>query len=127
MKNETALPLRYNKKKTQKLEGLTMQELQSMEDFKNLKENGTHIFLFSADWCPDCRFLDPFMPEIEKAYSDYTFVHVDRDKFLDLCADLDVYGIPSFVAFRDGKEIGRFVSKDRKTKEEVEKFIESLA
>lgn len=104
-----------------------MQELQSMEDFKNLKENGAHIFLFSADWCPDCRFLDPFMPEIEKAYSDYTFVHVDRDKFLDLCADLDVYGIPSFVAFRDGKEIGRFVSKDRKTKEEVEKFIESLA
>ena len=127
MKNETALPLRYNKKKTQKLEGLTMQELQSMEDFKNLKENGAHIFLFSADWCPDCRFLDPFMPEIEEAYSDYTFVHVDRDKFLDLCADLDVYGIPSFVAFRDGKEIGRFVSKDRKTKEEVEKFIESLA
>ncbi|KYC92097.1 hypothetical protein B4096_3053 [Heyndrickxia coagulans] len=127
MKNETALPLRYNKKKTQKLEGFTMQELQSMEDFKNLKENGAHIFLFSADWCPDCRFLDPFMPEIEKEYSDYTFVHVDRDKFLDLCADLDVYGIPSFVAFRDGKEIGRFVSKDRKTKEEVEKFIESLA
>ncbi|KYC58771.1 hypothetical protein B4098_2463 [Heyndrickxia coagulans] len=83
--------------------------------------------MFSADWCPDCRFLDPFMPEIEEAYSDYTFVHVDRDKFLDLCADLDVYGIPSFVAFRDGKEIGRFVSKDRKTKEEVEKFIESLA
>ncbi|GER66450.1 thiol reductase thioredoxin [Weizmannia acidilactici] len=104
-----------------------MEDLQSVEAFHELKESGAHIFLFSAVWCPDCRFLDPFMPEIEKEFSDYTFVHVDRDKFIDLCGELDVYGIPSFIAYRDGKEIGRFVSKDRKTKEEVENFIEGLA
>jgi hypothetical protein len=37
-----------------------------------------------------------------------------------------VFGIPSFIAFENGEEIGRFVNKDRKTKEQVEKFIDSL-
>ncbi|MBE6185044.1 thioredoxin family protein [Heyndrickxia ginsengihumi] len=104
-----------------------MQQLKSVEEFNELKNKGQHIFLFSADWCPDCRFIEPFLPEVEEQFSEFPFVHVDRDKFIDLCGELDVYGIPSFIAFRDGKEIGRFVSKDRKTREEIEKFIEGLA
>jgi thioredoxin-like negative regulator of GroEL len=51
---------------------------------------------------------------------------VDRDQFIDLCQQLDVYGIPSFIGFEDGKELGRFVSKDRKTQEEIEGFITGL-
>lgn len=98
-----------------------------MEQFEELKAKGKHIFLFSADWCGDCRFIDPFMPEVEEKYADYTFVYVDRDQFIDLCVQLDVYGIPSFIGFEDGNELGRFVSKDRKTQEEIEKFIESLS
>ena len=45
---------------------------------------------------------------------------------IDLCKELDIMGIPSFVAFENGKETGRFVSKLRKTKEEIEQFIDSL-
>ncbi len=104
-----------------------MKNLQSLEEFQQLKNNGTHVFLFTADWCGDCRFLDPFLPEIEEKYKDkFTFVSVDRDKFIELCQELDIFGIPSFVAFQDGKELGRFVSKDRKTKEEVENFLDKL-
>ncbi|WP_018665091.1 thioredoxin family protein [Heyndrickxia acidiproducens] len=104
-----------------------MQDLQSVEAFHEQINNGKHIYMFSAGWCPDCRFIEPFMPEVEEKYNDYTFVHIDRDKFIDLCGELNVFGIPSFIAYRDGKEIGRFVSKDRKTKEEIENFIEGLA
>ncbi|MGP7818411.1 thioredoxin family protein [Niallia sp. 01092] len=105
-----------------------MKELQSQEEIKDLQNsNQKHIFLFSAEWCGDCRFIEPFMPEVEEKYSDYTFVHVDRDKFIDTCIELDVFGIPSFIAYENGKELGRFVSKDRKTQEEIEKFIESLS
>ncbi|NCU18948.1 thioredoxin family protein [Pallidibacillus pasinlerensis] len=104
-----------------------MKNLQSLEEFQQLKNNGTHVFLFTADWCGDCRFLDPFLPEIEEKYKDkFTFVSVDRDEFIELCQELDIFGIPSFVAFQDGKELGRFVSKDRKTKEEVENFLDKL-
>ncbi|RTR29562.1 thioredoxin [Robertmurraya yapensis] len=103
-----------------------MKKLESMEQFEQLKNDGKHIFMFSADWCPDCRFIDPFLPEIQEKYQEFTFVYVDRDDFIDLCGQVDVFGIPSFLAYENGKELGRFVSKDRKTKEEVEKFIESL-
>jgi thiol-disulfide isomerase/thioredoxin len=103
-----------------------MRNLESIEQFEQLKDNGKTIFMFSAGWCPDCRFIEPVLPEIEKRFNEYTFVHVDRDDYIDLCQQLDVYGIPSFIAFEDGKELGRFVSKDRKTQEEIEKFISGL-
>lgn len=103
-----------------------MEKLQSIEQFDKLKQEARVIFLFSADWCPDCRIIEPILPEIEAEFSEYTFVYVDRDDFIDLCGDLDIFGIPSFVAFDEGRETGRFVSKDRKTKEEIENFINSL-
>ena len=88
--------------------------------------SGKYILFFSADWCPDCRFIKPAMPEIEEEYQDYTFLGVDRDENIDLAAEMNIFGIPSFVAFENGKEIGRLVNKDRKTKQEVETFINSL-
>ncbi len=67
------------------------------------------------------------MPEIEQDFADYTFIKVDRDDNIKVAQEMGVMGIPSFIAFEDGKEIGRFVNKDRKTKQQVEDFISSLA
>ena len=103
-----------------------MKKLESAEQFNEMRRSGKHIFMFSADWCPDCRVIEPVLPEIEAKYRDYNFVYVDRDQFIDLCIELDVFGIPSFIGFRDGQELGRFVSKDRKTQEEIENFIQTL-
>ena len=103
-----------------------MKTLESFEQFEQLKNQGKHLFLFSANWCGDCRFIEPILPEIEANFKEYTFVHVDRDEFIDLCQQLDVYGIPSFIAYENGRELGRFVSKDRKTLEEIEAFISEL-
>jgi hypothetical protein len=55
-----------------------------------------------------------------------SLTNLDRDQFIDLCQQVDVYGIPSFIAYENGKELGRFVSKDRKTQEEIEAFISGL-
>ncbi|WP_429971012.1 thioredoxin family protein [Fructilactobacillus sp. Tb1] len=105
-----------------------MEELAVMNK-KELEEklsNGKYILFFTAGWCPDCNFIKPAMPEIVDEFPDFTFIKVDRDDNIDLCKELDIFGIPSFVAFSDGKEIGRLVNKDRKSKEEVEAFINSL-
>ncbi|MCC4372306.1 thioredoxin family protein [Limosilactobacillus reuteri] len=88
--------------------------------------NGKVVLFFTADWCPDCRFIKPVMPEIEQDFSDYTFYEVDRDENIDLAAELNVFGIPSFIVYDNGKEIGRFVNKDRKTKQQVEDFLNNL-
>lgn len=83
------------------------------------------IVVFKTTWCPDCHFIDPFMPEVEKNYEGrVVFYHIDRDDLPDLCAELNILGIPSFVAFRNGKELVRFVNKLRKSREEIEQFID---
>ena len=103
-----------------------MKSLESIEQFNELKNNENVIMMFSAGWCGDCRFIEPVLPEIEEEFPEYTFIEIDRDQFIDICQELDIFGIPSFVAFKNGNEVGRFVSKDRKTKEEITEFINSL-
>ena len=100
-----------------------MEKLQSIEQFEQLKNNEKVVFVFSANWCPDCRFIEPFMPEVESKFLAIQFVYVDRDDYIDLCVDNDIFGIPSFLAFDHGTETGRFVSKDRKTQSEIEAFL----
>ncbi|WEV36447.1 thioredoxin family protein [Lactobacillus sp. ESL0677] len=98
----------------------------TQEKLIEITKNGRTVLEFSADWCPDCRFLDPFMPAIEQDFADSKFYQIDRDGSIDLAKELNIMGIPSFVVYQDGAEIGRLVNKDRKTKDEVEDFLRSL-
>ena len=105
-----------------------MEKLAKM-DKKALEEKlstGKYVLFFTADWCPDCRFIKPAMPEIEAEFSQFEFILVDRDENIDLCQEMMIMGIPSFVVYEDGKEKARFVNKDRKTKNEVEDFLNNI-
>ena len=66
------------------------------------------------------------MPEIEEAFPAFQFIEVDRDQFIDVVAEWNIFGIPSFVVIENGQELGRLVNKDRKTKEEISAFLTSL-
>ncbi len=66
------------------------------------------------------------MPEIEEAFPAFQFIEVDRDQFIDVAAEWNIFGIPSFVVIENGQELGRLVNKDRKTKEEISAFLTSL-
>ncbi|GMB07300.1 thioredoxin [Thermolongibacillus altinsuensis] len=103
-----------------------MKTIETIEQYNEVIQNGKVIMMFTADWCPDCQVLKPVLPEIEAEFSDYQFYAVDRDRLLDLFTEHNVFGIPSFIAYENGKELGRFVSKDRKTKEEIAEFIRGL-
>lgn len=84
------------------------------------------VFFFTADWCGDCRFIKPFLPEIEAENLDCRFIQVDRDAYLDLAKEWDIYGIPSLVVLEKGREIGRLVNRDRKTKGQINEFLASM-
>lgn len=90
------------------------------------KSEGVQVFVFSAEWCPDCQFIKPFMPELLAKYEAYHFYYVDRDLLMDVAVDQGIMGIPSFVGVKNGVETGRFVSKLRKTKQEIDAFLEGL-
>ena len=54
------------------------------DQLKEITKEGRTVLEFSADWCPDCKFLAPFMPEIEKDFSDAKFYEIDRDGSIDI-------------------------------------------
>ena len=76
-----------------------------------IEQEGKKVFVFSADWCGDCRYLQPFLPEIEAGNPEFTFILVDRDAYMELAKVWNVYGIPSLVVLErtrksDGLSIG---------------------
>lgn len=104
-----------------------MIEPKSYEELAQIIEKPEKIVLFfTADWCPDCQFIYPVMPEIEAEKTDFTFVRVNRDNFMEVAQEWNIFGIPSFVVLENGKEIGRLVNKLRKTKAEINDFLARL-
>ena len=97
------------------------QDLTSM-----LEKDGKLVCFFTADWCPDCQFVYPFMPEIEASFPELSFVRVDRDVFMPLAQEWGIFGIPSFVVLENGQELARLVNKERKTKQEIQVFLSQL-
>lgn len=82
--------------------------------------------LFTEDWCGDCQFIYPDLDAIEAACPEVDFLQVDRGDFPDLAEKWGIVGIPSLVVVADGQEIGRFVNRNRKTKEEIIDFVRGV-
>lgn len=103
-----------------------MEVVKTEEQFnETIAQTKPTIAVFKTTWCKDCHFIEPFMPELIKQFdSQIDFIQVDRDEFPDLCEHYNVLGIPSFIAFKEGQELIRFVSKLQKSKDEIEQFIE---
>ncbi|WP_252314570.1 thioredoxin family protein [Sinobaca sp. H24] len=101
-----------------------MKNIQTRDEWNSAIQDEAAVIMFSAGWCPDCRVIEPELPAIEKEYSSFTFYHADRDELIEICQEQGVMGIPSFLTFSKGKELHRFVSRDRKTPEEIKQFLD---
>jgi len=103
-----------------------MEKVNNEQAFKQHIAGGKPtVAVFKTTWCKDCHFIEPFMPAVVEAYQDRLhFIELDRDEVPELCEELNILGIPSFIVFREGKELVRFVSKLRKTREEIEQFLD---
>lgn len=101
-----------------------MKTLHSKEEFEQAAAGARPAcFVWSAAWCPDCVYLKPHLPALEKNNPDVDFYFLDRDELLDLAIEQEILGIPSLLLWQNGQEKARFVSKLRKTPEEIQAFI----
>lgn len=104
-----------------------MKQIHNEQEFNTAIQNDKiSVILFTTKWCGDCMFIKPFMPSVEAAYDAYDFYEIDRDEMMDLAQELEIMGIPSFVSFKNGKEVSRFVSSLRKTRPEIEAYLDTL-
>lgn len=105
-----------------------MRKARDYEDIHEAISLGERVvLLFTADWCGDCQYLYPMLDAIEAENTDFSFMQIDRDAFMDLAQQWHVFGIPSLIVTEKGQEIGRFVDKNRKTKEEIRIFLKGLS
>ncbi|AIW41475.1 thioredoxin family protein [Paenibacillus sp. FSL M7-0802] len=103
-----------------------MQKIVSHEDFnKAISTPGVTVAVFKADWCKDCHFIDPFMPDVEHQYADkLTLIEIDVEQAESVSQEQNVLGIPSFIAYSEGRELVRLVNRLRKSREEIEQFLD---
>jgi len=105
-----------------------MRKIESEGAFREaIAQHQPTVAVFKATWCKDCHFIEPFMPEVEAQYAGkLSFIEIDRDELADLCSEYHILGIPSFIGFQNGRELVRFVSKLRKSREEIEQFLNQV-
>ena len=76
----------------------------SFKDFIQTKELA--IVDFWASWCGPCRMLAPVLDELsEKANLKIGKVNVDEES--ELIKAFQIHSIPTLLAFRAGKQVGR--------------------
>lgn len=88
---------------------------------KNLK--GITIKAFMGTWCEDSRLETPRMYKLLDSlkfdYNKLTMIAVNRAKKTqdNLQEGLNIFRVPTFIIYKNGKEIGRYVEYPRETLE----------
>ncbi len=82
-----------------------------VEDFESvLSKNNLVLVDIGATWCPPCRKMIPTVEQIKKEYSTRLyFLSVDGGVDIDLMKHLQFQELPTFIVFKNGKEIWRKV------------------
>ena len=91
---------------------LTIVPYVDAERFAALVEHARGLALvdFTAEWCPPCRMLGPYVDTIAGEFKDrLTVVKVDVDDQPGLAARFGVMGVPTVLFFRDGRAVDRIV------------------
>lgn len=86
-----------------------IQLITTANEFKKAKTGATAIVIdFFAPYCPSCMHL---MPEVEALAAETTgkirFAKVDVGQTPELAKSLSIMAIPTFIIFKDGKEVAR--------------------
>lgn len=95
--------------------------------FQNLVDSDTPVLLdFFAHWCGPCKAMSPVLDDLKAEFGDrLRIVKIDVDKNIDLAASMKVMGVPTFMLYRNGRELWR--QPGVLTKDALKKVIESAA
>lgn len=87
-----------------------------------LKSDKIVLIDFWASWCGPCRMMSPVVDEIAEEMNNTVKVcKVNIDEEQNLAVKYNVMSIPTFVALKNGKEIGRSIGVQ--DKEEIKNML----
>jgi thiol-disulfide isomerase/thioredoxin len=113
------------KKAGKPVEGATdVGKISTAEYEKQIGAKGLVLVDFGAPWCPPCKKMEPVVAEVKKNPS-VTVRFVDGGANADLMNSQRVDAMPTFILFKNGKEVWR--KQGVVSLEEFEKVIKSNA
>jgi len=104
----------------------------SKENFQKevLDDKGVVFVDFYAEWCGPCRITAPVIDELaesEEYKNKVKFVKVDVDSHQGLATKYNIFSVPTFIIFKQGKLIHQFAGAMGKEgfTEEINKIVKS--
>src|SRR3989338_7080368 len=91
-----------------------MLELDKSNFDKEIKSDKLVVVDFWASWCGPCKAMSPILEDLSKEMKNVVFAKVNVDENTDLPSKLGIMSIPTFVVFKDGKEVERIIGSNSK-------------
>jgi thioredoxin 1 len=84
----------------------------SQENFEQTISGAKPVLVdFFATWCGPCQMMLPVLHDIAKEEAEQSFIvgALNIDDAPEIAAKYGVMSVPSFVVFKDGKEVARMM------------------
>jgi thioredoxin len=101
--------------------------MDSQSFFEKLKQNPHPVVVdLWAPWCGPCKMVKPILEKLAQEYTGRVDLwQINADENQELLHELKVYGIPTLIVYRDGKETLRHVGA--KSSSALRNLFETLA
>jgi thioredoxin 1 len=92
-----------------------MKQIHSSEEFVGLGKNESRPIIvdFFAGWCGPCRIIAPYFEQLSEMYKNVLFVKIDIDEVEDVAGFLQVTSLPTFILFKNGREVTRILGANK--------------
>lgn len=92
-----------------------------------LKSDPPVLVEFVATWCGPCRLISPAIDWLSQEYKEkLVVVKIDHDANPKLIEEYKVYGLPTLILFKNGKEIPGSRREGAITKIKLKEYVDSL-
>lgn len=73
-----------------------------------IDQQGVVLVEFFATWCGHCQRMAPIVEQVKELLAGKAdVVQIDIDEYQDAASEANVTATPTFILFKDGKEIWR--------------------
>lgn len=109
-----------------------IREIHSEQEFERevADKKGFVLLACKAAWCRYCKVMVPTVESASEEFKEQiSFVSMDVDEIENVAEPLALVGVPSYIIFKDGKEIGRIIGYNQKETfyAEVKKILDEGA